>query len=48
MKAVVIAGWMNKLSVNSLGAALYFRATLKQAPPQHQGGAHVADFTWEI
>ena len=48
MKAVVIAGWMNKLSVNSWGRLQIRVTTLKNAPPQHQSGAPVPDFAWEI
>jgi hypothetical protein len=48
MKAVVIAGWMNKLSVNSLGCLKIRAAMLKYRSSQYQSGAAVPIFTWEI
>jgi hypothetical protein len=48
MKAVVIAGWMNKLSVNSLGRLKIRAAMLKYRSSQYQSGAAVPIFTWEI
>jgi hypothetical protein len=48
MKAVVIAGWMNKLSVNSWGRLQIRVTTLTNPSPQHQSGAPLPDLAWKI